>query len=477
MKFNFRSSLAVVCDFNLPVNTKIWNLLSSGTTSKSSFKGYNCFRFYNQVFKQNYSSYQTSMEEASDTLRVNTDVKRKLEDENNQSVEEKKTKTEISSTPDAVKIKPKKFAILLSYCGVNYYGLQRNAQVKTIEGDLFDAFLKLNLIKQEHYDRPQEFFFQRAARTDKGVSAIKQILSCRMPEWFPEKITEINSLLPPQIRVIAVKKTTRHFDCKNYCDGRTYAYMMPSFALAPPDETVNLSYRVKPDYIDRFNQILGKYVGTHNFFNFTSQKNSVDPSAMRYIIKMECGQPFIRKDLEFVMIRVRGQSFMMHQIRKMIGLAIGIMRGYATEEVISKAFKLERLDIPKAPGLGLMLEEVHYDKYNKRYSGDGIHEALTWDEYNDVIQSFVEEFIHPVIIDSEINELSMMKWLQLLPVHTFTVREPGAPAPIENDFLLDTNDPKIEATYTAAAIKAGVLDKKGNTGQLKETNDTKEVDG
>jgi len=28
-----------------------------------------------------------------------------------------------------------------------------------------------------------------------------------------------------------------------------------------------------------------------------------------------------------------------------------------------------------------MLEQVHYDGYNKKYGGDGLHEHITWDEY------------------------------------------------------------------------------------------------
>lgn len=39
------------------------------------------------------------------------------------------------------------------------------------------------------------------------------------------------------------------------------------------------------------------------------------------------------------------------------------------------------MDIPKAPGLGLILEDVHYDSYNRRFLGDGIHEQLVWDEF------------------------------------------------------------------------------------------------
>lgn len=64
---------------------------------------------------------------------------------------------------------------------------------------------------------------------------------------------------------------------------------------------------------------------------------------------------------------------MLHQIRKMIGLVMAICRGLASKDVITKAWMKDRVDLPIAPGLGLVLEEPHYDKYNKKYGSDGIH--------------------------------------------------------------------------------------------------------
>ena len=49
---------------------------------------------------------------------------------------------------------------------------------------------------------------------------------------------------------------------------------------------------------------------------------------------------------------------MLHQIRKMVGFAIAIMRGLATKETLESTFKLDRVDIPIAPSLNLLLEEV-----------------------------------------------------------------------------------------------------------------------
>lgn len=66
------------------------------------------------------------------------------------------------------KVKRRKFVLMLGYSGVNYYGMQRNPGMKTIEEELFKALLKVNLIDQISFEQVQNMAFQRAARTDKG---------------------------------------------------------------------------------------------------------------------------------------------------------------------------------------------------------------------------------------------------------------------------------------------------------------------
>lgn len=165
--------------------------------------------------------------------------------------------------------------------------------------------------------------------------------------------------------------------------------------------------------------MFGLYKGTHNFHNFTSQKGPRDPSAKRYITHMSCGEPFVRQEAEFAVITVRGQSFMMHQIRKMIGLVIAVVKGYVDEGVIERSWGEEKVDIPKAPGLGLVLERVHFDRYNKRFGGDGIHETLEWTEEEEAIAAFKDKHIYPSIVATELLEKSMVNWMATLYIHDF----------------------------------------------------------
>ena len=89
--------------------------------------------------------------------------------------------------PEAVKnfdpasrVKRRKSIILLGYSGVNYFGMQRNPGTKTIEEDLLRAMQKREWINDEGFRQPQQIQFQRAARTDKGVSAAMQVVSIKL---------------------------------------------------------------------------------------------------------------------------------------------------------------------------------------------------------------------------------------------------------------------------------------------------------
>lgn len=114
----------------------------------------------------------------------------------------------------------------------------KNGQFRTIEDEVVDALVKINAIPQNHADEMYKMSFQRAARTDKGVSAAQNLLSLKMELDETETLPKLNALLPKQIRIFGFNKVTQSFDCKNNCDGRTYIYVLPTFAFCPIEEVL-----------------------------------------------------------------------------------------------------------------------------------------------------------------------------------------------------------------------------------------------
>ncbi|KAM3188470.1 hypothetical protein ACTXT7_000167 [Hymenolepis weldensis] len=341
----------------------------------------------------------------------------------------------------------RKCAILMVYSGTGYYGMQKNEGFKTIEGELLSALHNAGYITQEHVKNQQLIHFSRASKTDKNVSAAGQVCAAKLP-IDNLSVDKINSFLPDQIRVLDVFRVTKKFNPKTACNYRVYQYLIPTFAFAPRD-SLKLSdcwnYRLPSKTLTRVNELLLRYKGTHNFFNFTSGRAPNDKSCVRYIMSTECGSPFLLDGCrEFAVISVQGQSFMLHQIRKMIGLVIGIAKGYTTEDVFERVFKTERLDIPRAPGLGLLLDQVCFTRYNNRFCADYSHKSIDWEMYKPQIEKFKEEYIFKHMVKCEVEGNSMFEWMSNLNLHTFDKREydstasstssspPGSPNPAEN---------------------------------------------
>lgn len=259
-------------------------------------------------------------------------------------------------------------------------------------------------------------------------------------------IGNINKELPEVIRIFGIKRVTKGFNSKAQCDGRTYNYILPTIAFLRHDQEIKQEeFRLDDATYNEITDLLKIYLGTKNYHNFTSKKKPKDPSARRYIMSFECEKPFLNQGVEFTVLKIKGQSFMLHQIRKMVGLVIAVIRRHTTKEIIEKAFTEEKVNVPRAPGLGLLLDFVHYDRYNYRYGTDGMHETLEWENLNDVVEKFKEKYIYPVIIDTEIAEKSMVEWAEKLKGHGYDIVDEDEKTN-EDEVSSDEEDEKNQET-------------------------------
>ncbi|KAK2875181.1 hypothetical protein FQN49_001718, partial [Arthroderma sp. PD_2] len=160
-------------------------------------------------------------------------------------------------------------------------------------------------------------------------------------------------------------------------------------------------YRIPPERLSRINEALGLYVGTRNFHNYTIQKTFRDPSAKRLIKSFKISRdPVVINGTEWLSLKVHGQSFMMHQIRKMVAMVALLVRCGADIHRIDESYKRTRIPIPKAPGLGLLLERPIFDGYNKKATDLG-REPIDFAKYEKEMDDFKLREIYQRIFTEE----------------------------------------------------------------------------
>ncbi|OAD71357.1 hypothetical protein PHYBLDRAFT_114506 [Phycomyces blakesleeanus NRRL 1555(-)] len=345
----------------------------------------------------------------------------------------------------------KKVAMLIGFNGTGYQGMQSNPDAKSIEGDLFDVLCKVGAVSKDNSTDPGKVQLVRAARTDKGVHAAGNLVSLKLITEDPDLVTKINDLLPEQIRVWGYVETSRSFHAKSSCDSRTYEYLLPSYVLMPPHKKelkdspgaeddkklfigdsekvyyvarstpeeikIKDQYRVETSVFEEFRKSLDMFNGTHNFHNYTVGRSFKDKSSNRYMMNIETSEPMLIEDTEWISVKLHGQSFMLHQIRKMISMAAMIARSKTPTSLITKSFEADRINIPKAPALGLLLERPVYSIYNRKADKANEHDILTkspeeakhrdaidFDKYKNEINDFKEKWIYKKIFETEKNE-------------------------------------------------------------------------
>ncbi|RDW65402.1 pseudouridine synthase-2 [Coleophoma crateriformis] len=510
--------------------------------------------------------------------------------------------------------KPKrKVAVLIGYAGTGYKGMQINGAEKTIEGDIFKAFIAAGAISKANADDPKKSSLVRCARTDKGVHAAGNVISLKLIVEDPKTVENINAHLPPQIRIWGFERTNGSFSCYQTCDSRWYEYLIPTYSFLPPHpqsylgkalvasaekegvyesyrarqedvanwwketeqkyvepilakltpelraavmadilkddfadedkavkaqkkpsaktvastdvkdesgeskieltDSVNVegaemkteivessapvadvtqdtsnpkveqysaetqgaevakaektptnppvqqestdktqsedikmvevddgfidvkvaadgndmprktgptpleiaikevkaaiiaakkAYRISPNRQKAVQDAFNNYIGTRNFHNYTIQKSFNDPSAKRVIRSFKVHpDPIIINDTEWLSLKVHGQSFMMHQIRKMIAMAALVVRCGSSADIMGESFGPATISIPKAPALGLLLERPVFESYNQRAEKDYQREKIDFDKFEKEMNEFKQREIYDRIFREE----------------------------------------------------------------------------
>ena len=113
----------------------------------------------------------------------------------------------------------------------------------TLHAQVELALYKCQYLSQTNFGFPHKYSWSNSARTDKGVHACAQVVSCKLeiPDDNLEAARQaINAHLPEDIRVLDIVKVSRAFCAKTQRDRARYTYMIPSFLLYNREELQKL---------------------------------------------------------------------------------------------------------------------------------------------------------------------------------------------------------------------------------------------
>lgn len=244
----------------------------------------------------------------------------------------------------------RKIHLTIEYDGTDYAGWQRQNNAMTVQEQLERAVKKLT---------GETLCVHGASRTDAGVHALGQSAHFETESRIPdEKFSfALNTLLPPDIRVVHSEEANADFHARFSGKGKRYRYL---FYASPHAGALNRrthAHVIYPLDAEKMHSEAQSLVGTHDFGAFAAS-GSVVKDTVRTIYRADV----TRNDQE-ICLTVEGNGFLYNMVRIIAGTLIGVGSGKLEMGAFSRAIESgSRLDLGiTAPAHGLTLMEVFYD--------------------------------------------------------------------------------------------------------------------
>jgi tRNA pseudouridine38-40 synthase len=305
----------------------------------------------------------------------------------------------------------KLYILLASYTGTDFYGVQyqRNKDWLSIENVILEALDNMKMIPTMNASALR---LHASSRTDRGVHALRNVICLRMivdrvnrydhfDEFCEElniEIASVNNKHPVangeqrtpirNVRIQYVMGVQQWFNAINWCSSRSYHYWLPK-------RIIKHKFNSDEECISRMNEILALYNGKQSFHNFTDTSDIQQQFYRKMYSICIHGVTSVQNE-EYYIIKLHGQGFMKHQIRKMMGLTLAVLLEYCPDKCITESLDISnKAYIPTAPGIYLMLEAPDFQN------------RLKWAKHVESKISLFEPIIHAEInrVDMETNSI------------------------------------------------------------------------
>ena len=259
--------------------------------------------------------------------------------------------------------------LTVAYDGSDFHGWQIQPGETTIQGELQSALGRIV---------GESPLPQGSGRTDAGVHALAQVASFPLHAPIPAAnlLRALNRTLPHSIRVLSAEKVESTFHARHSALAKTYEYRVLPIEPACPQICPPFLARYVCPYSWRLdlaslNAAAATFVGEHDFTSFAatdpdqatrSQHPADAPAVQIRTIHSSAWHEQITDGFHLLVYRVRGNGFLHHMVRNLVGTMLDVARGYMHLHDIPAilAARDRALAGPTAPARGLFLHSVEY---------------------------------------------------------------------------------------------------------------------
>jgi len=252
-----------------------------------------------------------------------------------------------------------RIALGLQYDGSPYSGWQSQVNQSTIQDEVEKAIstfvgtaaLKLNPIR-----------VVTAGRTDTGVHALGQVVhfdvDVERENW--SWVRGVNAFLPESIVVNWAQPVSEEFNARYSAYERTYIYALYASACRSPMAASRAGYVMLPTEswfdLDAIKLASACLIGEHDFTSFRSSEcQSKTPIKTIYSIEIVSDRPWLY-------FKIKGNAFLHHMVRNLVGSFIQIGIGKQSAKWMSDVLDAKDRSIaaPTFSPAGLYLSKITY---------------------------------------------------------------------------------------------------------------------
>ena len=244
-----------------------------------------------------------------------------------------------------------KIRIDLTYDGTDFHGFQKQDGLRTIQGELEDAL-------EDILGCPVET--SGASRTDAGVHARMQVVDLPLLPGYKLPLDKwlyvLRRRLPKDLVANRVSLAPDTFHARHTVNWKMYRYAIDT---SPVPDVFMARYATHQPFhfdLDAMRRAAAPLLGEHDFTSFCA-KRAQQNVKVRTIHSIE-----VWKERSIVWIEVRGNAFLQHMVRIIVGTLAEVGRGRLLAERVEPILEARdrRKAGPTAPAHGLCLWHIEY---------------------------------------------------------------------------------------------------------------------